>query len=215
MIIKKGESWAGMSMHVAVMGWSAQAGELTWPGSLTPTQPLSPTDTGSVVRVRKGWRKEGRPGPSGFDHALTCWCRHGFKACWSACCPAHPNIDQWGKCFKFLNNSLEQGYCLEWEIRQGDLHVFFSNSKQHNSVFFVCLFFPIFYGSEESISRTVLSNSLWPHSPPGSSAHGIVQARILEWVAISFPMYLPKLESPTLPTDSLPSEPPLMSKDGM
>ena len=92
---------------------------------------------------------------------------------------------------------------------------FFSNSKQHNSVFFVCLFFPIFYGSEESISRTVLSNSLWPHSPPGSSAHGIVQARILEWVAISFPMYLPKLESPTLQTVSLPSEPPLMSKDGI
>ena len=126
-----------------------------------------------------------------------------------------PEIISAPKCFKFLNNSLEQGYCLEWEIRQGDLHVFFSNSKQHNSVFFVCLFFPIFYGSEESISRTVLSNSLWPHSPPGSSAHGIVQARILEWVAISFPMYLPKLESPTLPTDSLPSEPPLMSKDGM
>ena len=24
------------------------------------------------------------------------------------------------------------------------------------------------------------------HGPPGSSAHGILQARILEWVAISF-----------------------------
>ena len=24
------------------------------------------------------------------------------------------------------------------------------------------------------------------HSPPGSSVHGILQARILEWVAISF-----------------------------
>ena len=26
------------------------------------------------------------------------------------------------------------------------------------------------------------------YSPPGSSVHGILLARILEWVAISFPM---------------------------
>ena len=33
-----------------------------------------------------------------------------------------------------------------------------------------------------------MSNSLWPvdYSLPGSSVHGIFQARILEWVAISF-----------------------------
>ena len=33
---------------------------------------------------------------------------------------------------------------------------------------------------------SVISDSLWPHelySPPGSSVHGILQARILEWVA--------------------------------
>ena len=38
-------------------------------------------------------------------------------------------------------------------------------------------------------SRSVVSNSLRPRglcSPPGSSVHGILQARILEWVAISF-----------------------------
>ena len=37
-------------------------------------------------------------------------------------------------------------------------------------------------------SRSVVSNSLRPHdcSPPGFSIHGIFQARILEWVAISF-----------------------------
>ena len=29
-------------------------------------------------------------------------------------------------------------------------------------------------------------------SPPGSSVHGIFQARILEWVAIFFSNYLPK-----------------------
>ena len=34
----------------------------------------------------------------------------------------------------------------------------------------------------------VVSSSLWPRdcSPPGSSVHGILQAGILEWVAISF-----------------------------
>ena len=49
-------------------------------------------------------------------------------------------------------------------------------------------------------------------SLPGSSVHGISQARILEWVAISFPADLPdpgiKLGSPALQEDSLPTEPP-------
>ena len=38
------------------------------------------------------------------------------------------------------------------------------------------------------LSHTVLSDSCKPMdcSPPGSSVHGIFQARILEWVAISF-----------------------------
>ena len=39
----------------------------------------------------------------------------------------------------------------------------------------------------ESVSHAVMSDSLRPKdwSPPGSSVHGIFQARILEWVAIS------------------------------
>ena len=38
------------------------------------------------------------------------------------------------------------------------------------------------------LSYSVVSDSLWLHEPslPGSSVHGILQARILEWVAISF-----------------------------
>ena len=32
----------------------------------------------------------------------------------------------------------------------------------------------------------VMSDSLQPHGPPGSSVYGISQARILEWDAISF-----------------------------
>ena len=40
----------------------------------------------------------------------------------------------------------------------------------------------------ESISRSIVSDSLQPHdySLPGSSVHGILQAEILEWVAITF-----------------------------
>ena len=36
---------------------------------------------------------------------------------------------------------------------------------------------------------SVVSNSFYPVdcSPPGSSVHGILQARILEWVAVFFP----------------------------
>ena len=37
-------------------------------------------------------------------------------------------------------------------------------------------------------SRSVMSDSYdsMDYSPPGSSGHGILQARILEWVAIPF-----------------------------
>ena len=63
-------------------------------------------------------------------------------------------------------------------------------------------------GSLLSVSR-----SLQPHelSPPGFSVHGILQARILEWVVISFSRGSshPGIEpvSPTLQADSLPFEP--------
>ena len=48
-------------------------------------------------------------------------------------------------------------------------------------------------------------------SPPGSSVHGILQARILEWVAISFSRGIfpnPGIEpgSPALQADALTSE---------
>ena len=50
------------------------------------------------------------------------------------------------------------------------------------------------------------------HSLPGSFVHGILQARILEWVAMPSSRDLPnpRIEprSPTLQADSLPSEPP-------
>ena len=49
-------------------------------------------------------------------------------------------------------------------------------------------------------------------SPPGSAVHGILQARILEWIAMPFsreptPGNQPR-EPSALQADSLPSEPP-------
>ena len=52
---------------------------------------------------------------------------------------------------------------------------------------------------------------LMDYSLPGSSVHGILQARILEWVAIRFSKGFPdpgiEPESPALQVDSLPSDP--------
>jgi len=51
---------------------------------------------------------------------------------------------------------------------------------------------------------------------PGSSVHGILQAKIMEWVAIPFPGDLPnpgiKPRSLSLQVDPLPSEPPRKPK---
>ena len=45
-------------------------------------------------------------------------------------------------------------------------------------------------------------------SPPDSSAHGILQARILEWVAMPSSKGSSQPRSPALQVESLPSEPP-------
>ena len=53
-------------------------------------------------------------------------------------------------------------------------------------------------------------------NPPGSSVHRILQARILQWVAVSFSRDLPdpgiEPGSPALRADALPTEPPGNSK---
>ena len=55
-------------------------------------------------------------------------------------------------------------------------------------------------------------------SPPGPSLHGILQARILEWVATSFSKGPSELgtepRSPALQAESLPSEPPRKPPNG-
>ena len=66
----------------------------------------------------------------------------------------------------------------------------------------------------ESVSHSVVSDSVQPMdcSPPSSSVHGILQARILEWLPFPSPGDLPDPRitpgSPALQADSLPSEPP-------
>ena len=66
--------------------------------------------------------------------------------------------------------------------------------------------------SEVAQSCLTLLRPLGLYSPPGSSIHGILQARILEWVAISSPGDLPnpgiESGSPALQADALSSEPP-------
>ena len=57
---------------------------------------------------------------------------------------------------------------------------------------------------------SVVSDSLRPHGlyTIGSSVHGNLQARILEWVVISFSRVSSLPTSSALQVDSLPSEPP-------
>ena len=70
-----------------------------------------------------------------------------------------------------------------WRRDEGSV---FGKIKVGNSISF-----PINKESErsESVSSSVVFDSLPPHelySPPGSSVHGILQARILDWVVILF-----------------------------
>ena len=48
---------------------------------------------------------------------------------------------------------------------------------------------PLLFHSSFTLSRSVLSDSatLWTCNPPGPSVHGVLQARILEWVAVPCP----------------------------
>ena len=65
--------------------------------------------------------------------------------------------------------------------------------------------------SESEVAQSCLTLSdPMDCSLPGSSIHGIFQARVLEWVAFTFPRELPdpgiEPRSPTLQADSLPAE---------
>ena len=77
----------------------------------------------------------------------------------------------------------------------------------------LCSFLSFILESESEVAQSCLT--LWDPMgcrPPGSSVHGIFQARLLEWFAMSFSRGSPdpgiEPGSPTLQADSVPSEPP-------
>ena len=72
-----------------------------------------------------------------------------------------------------------------------------SDLSQNHLWTWTCMLFPRPVRQPRLVSRSVVSGSLRPLdcSPPGSSVRGILQARTLEWVAISFPQSLLKLVS--------------------
>ena len=70
-----------------------------------------------------------------------------------------------------------------------------------------------YFRDRKNWSCSVVSDSLWPHGLlPGSSIHGIFQARVLEWLPFPSPGDLPnpgtEPGSPTLHEDALLSETP-------
>ena len=96
------------------------------------------------------------------------------------------------------------------------LYTIFSPTKKSVSGFYLGVyptFSSCFYRSEVAQSWPTLYDRMYC-SLPGSSVHGIFQARVLEWVAVSFffsrgsshPGIKPG--SPALHADTLPSEPP-------
>ena len=93
---------------------------------------------------------------------------------------------------------------IPWMEKPGGLQSIGSQRVRHDSA---CICSQV----KSSQSHSVVSNSYDPMdcSPQGSSVHGILQARILEWVDISFSQGSSpgiKPGSPTLQADSLPSE---------
>ena len=121
---------------------------------------------------------------------------------------AHRLLCQWncpGKNTGVGCPSLLQGIFPRLGLNPGLLHcrwILYHLSYQINYSLYVC------------VSCSVLSTLCDPKdcSPPGSSAYGILQARILEWVPFPSPGDLPdpgtKPMSPALWADSLSSESP-------
>ena len=66
------------------------------------------------------------------------------------------------------------------------LSVTYSLLLVHFLPFFSLCFFTFFKSESEVVQSCSTLYDLVDCSPPGSSVHGILQARILEWVAISF-----------------------------
>ena len=100
------------------------------------------------------------------------------------------------KCLTLILNSYFISHHISWNpcpppqlphLSQLNLCDFSEPVTINQNIFFFSSKTPTSYMYECSVT-SVMSNSLWPYglSPPGSSVHGILQERILEWVAILF-----------------------------
>ena len=86
------------------------------------------------------------------------------------------------------------------------VQLFYSVVSLYSKLIQLCIYMCV------SCSIVSVPLQLHDYSPPGSSVHAIVQARILEWAAISYSGGFSRPRngtgSLTLHADSLPSEPP-------
>ena len=85
--------------------------------------------------------------------------------------------------FNFLAYHMAYGILVPWLGIEPPSPVV----EAQNLFFFNCLFIWLHAGSSEVIQSCPTLCGPMNCSLPGSSVHGIFQARILEWVAISFP----------------------------
>ena len=95
-------------------------------------------------------------------------------AIYKQCCNEH-----WGTCVSF-NSGFLGVYAQQWDCWvmlcqiAGEMHTKWSFSLPH------------VYMHAKSLPSCLTLCDPKDHSPPGSSVHGILQKRILEWVAIPF-----------------------------
>ena len=123
---------------------------------------------------------------------------------------SHQGSSSWdlGVLLLHVNSSI---LCLTFDSRLSCQSIILASYKAHAKLYIKILISLFIPHREVAQSCPTLCNPV-DCSPPGSSVHGILMARILEWVAISFsrgssqPGIKPR--SPTLQADALTSEPP-------
>ena len=86
----------------------------------------------------------------------------------------------------FKSTGGEGGIELPWEVWRSNMWPLYSSCKGHKvSLLSLWLCLSVYVCVLVAKSRLTLCDPM-DCGPPGSSVHGILQARILEWVAISF-----------------------------
>ena len=88
----------------------------------------------------------------------------------------------WGTCWTVKNRPAQIGIPLKWG-RKGDRSPLQQSSRTNC---YTLIQWPGSQNQEAETSIWTLELRILPHQPPGSSVHGILHERILEWVAILF-----------------------------